>query len=62
MIKCIYDLSTGTVVATCMPDQNLESFMSNWTNVGYILVESINANTRDFNFKVNLETLALEKL
>jgi hypothetical protein len=62
MIKCIYDLSTGTVVATCMPDQNLESFISNWSNVGYIEVESIAATTRDFNFRVNLDTLALEKL
>lgn len=62
MIKCIYDLTSGRVIATCMPDQNLESVMGNWTNVGYIEVESIVHNTRDFKFQVNLETLALEKL
>jgi hypothetical protein len=62
MIKCIYDLTTGQVIATCNPDQNLEILISNWTNVGYIQVETINYTTRDFNFKVNLETLTLEKL
>lgn len=59
MYKCIYDLTTGKVIAVCTPDQNLEILMTNWTNVDYIEVEEVEMNIRSFQLSVDLTTLQL---
>jgi len=59
MYKCIYDITTNRVIAVCMPDQNFESLMANWTNVDYIEVDSISNNTRNFNYLVDPQTREL---
>jgi hypothetical protein len=51
MYKCIYDLTTNKVIAVCTPEQNLESFIANWTNVAYVEVQSVTANPKNFNLK-----------
>ena len=59
MYKCIYDLTTFDIVAVCSPDQNIQSFISNWTNVDYIEIEEISMNTRDFKYSVDPTTRQL---
>ena len=59
MYKCIYDLTTGKVIAICNPKQNLEVLMSNWTNVDYIEVGQLQVTTRNFNLSVDLATKEL---
>ena len=61
MYKCIYNITTQRVVAICNPNQNLESLMSNWTNVDFIAVDSLNGYDKEFNIYINLTTKQLEK-
>jgi hypothetical protein len=36
MYKCLFDKTTGQIFAFCMPTQNLDRLMSNYTNCDYI--------------------------
>ena len=59
MFKIIFDKTTGEVVATCMPQQDSASVLTNYSNVDIISTESLPGKVEINFYKVDLESRTL---
>jgi hypothetical protein len=61
MYKAIFDLTTGKIVAICLPQQDAQAVMSNYSNVDMTEINELPESLRNFNWHIDLETKELVK-
>lgn len=61
MFKIIFDKTSGEVVATCMPQQDADAVLSNYSNVDISTVETLPGKLEINFYKVDLNSKVLIK-
>jgi len=56
MKKCVYDISSGKVLAYANEQQNINSIMDNYTNCDYIEINELPLRKEFGHWHVDLET------
>lgn len=60
MIKVIYNINTGRILGSCVPGQDLNAVISNYSDCDYIEVEEFSLDKLSKKYQVNLETKQIE--
>lgn len=62
MYQCIYDKTTGKILAICTPNQDYLQVKENYSNCDTIEIAELPNSLRNFSWRIDPVTLELKKI